>query len=90
MCHYGIITTNRKAPYIKGFRLSGKVFHPFPNREIEPRSSYIVGGVIVTTKTKYRLGGLLACPKNQDISSAKKKCPFFVPKIRGRQEEHDA
>ena len=31
-----------KAPYIKDFRLSGKVFHPFPNREIEPRSSYIV------------------------------------------------
>lgn len=30
----------------------GKVFHPFPNRKIEPRSSYIVGGVIVTTKIK--------------------------------------
>ncbi|MFR5778702.1 MAG: hypothetical protein ACLUGH_10445, partial [Oscillospiraceae bacterium] len=77
-------------PYIKGFRLSGKVFHPFPNRKIEPRSSYIVGGVIVTTKIKYRLGGLSACPRNQDISSAKKKCPFFVPKIRCRQEEHNA
>ena len=78
-----------KPPYIKGFRLSGKVFHPFPNRKIEPRSSYIVGGVIVTTKIKYRLGGLSARPRNQDISSEKKKCPFFVPKIRCRQEEHD-
>ena len=47
------------------------------------------GGVIVTTK-KYRLGGLSARPKNQDISSEKKKCPFFVPKIRCRQEEHNA
>ena len=73
----------------RGFRLSGKVFHPFPNRKIEPRSSYIVGGVIVTTKTKYCLGGLSARPRNQDISSEKKKCPFFVPKIRCRQEEHD-
>ena len=79
-----------KAPYIKGFRLSGKVFHPFPNRKIEPRSSYIVGGVIVTTKIKYRLGRLSARPRNQDISSEKKKCPFFVPKIRCRQEEHNA
>ena len=78
-----------KPPYIKGFRLSGKVFHPFPNRKIEPRSSYIVGGVIVTTKTKSCLGGLSARPTNQDISSEKKKCPFFVPKIRCRQEEHD-
>ena len=34
--HFGV----GKAPYIKGFRLSGKVFHPFPNRKIEPRSSY--------------------------------------------------
>ena len=41
------------------------------------------GGVIVTTKIKYRLGGLSARPRNQDISSEKKKCPFFVPKIRG-------
>ena len=64
--------------------LSGKVFHPFSNRKIEPRSSYIVGGVIVTTKTKYCLGGLSARPRNQDISSEKKKCPFFVPKIRCR------
>jgi len=70
--------------------LSGKVFHPFSNRKIEPRSSYIVGGVIVTTKTKYCLGGLSARPRNQDISSEKKKCPFFVPKIRCRQEEHNA
>ena len=46
--------------------------------------------VIVTTKTKYCLGGLSVCPRNQDISSEKKKCPFFVPKIRCRQEEHDA
>ena len=53
-----------KPPYIKGFRLSGKVFHPFPNRKIKPRSDYIVGGVIVTTKTKYRLGGLSARPRN--------------------------
>ena len=37
-----------------------RVFHPFPNRKIEPRSSYIVGGVIVTTKIKYRLGRLSA------------------------------
>ena len=47
------------------------------------------GGVIVTTKIKYRLGGLSVRPRNQDISSEKKKCPFFVPKIRCRQEEHD-
>jgi len=47
------------------------------------------GGVIVTTKTKYCLGGLSARPRNQDISSEKKKCPFFVPKVRCRQEEHD-
>ena len=33
-------------PYIEVFRLSGKVFHRFLNRKIEPRSSYIVGGVI--------------------------------------------
>ena len=79
-----------KAPYFKGFRLSGKVFHPFPTRKIKPRSSYIVGGVILTTKTKYRLGGLSACPRNQDISSEKKKCPFFVPKIQYRQEENNA
>ena len=64
--------------------------HPFPNRKIKPRSSYIVGGVIVTTKIKFRLGGLPAHPRNQDISSEKKKCPFFVPKIRCRQEEHNA
>lgn len=75
---------------IKGFEVFSLVFHPFPNRKIEPRSSYIVGGVIVTTKTKYRLGGLSARPRNQDISSEKKKCPFFVPKIRCRQEEHNA
>ena len=80
----------KKSSKLKGFRLSGKVFHPFPNRKIEPRSSYIVGGVIVTTKTKYRLGGQSAHPRNQDISSEKKKCPFFVPKIRCRQEEHNA
>ena len=48
------------------------------------------GGVIVTTKIKYRLGRLSARPRNQDISSEKKKCPFFVPKIRCRQEEHNA
>lgn len=75
---------------IKGFEVFSLVFHPFPNRKIEPRSSYIVGGVIVTTKIKYRLGRLSARPRNQDISSEKKKCPFFVPKIRCRQEEHNA
>ena len=57
--------------------------------EKSSREGYIVGGVIVTTKTKYCLGGLSARPTNQDISSEKKKCPFFVPKIRCRQEEHD-
>ena len=72
------------------FGYLARFFHPFPNRKIEPRSSYIVGGVIVTTKTKYRLGGLSTRPRNQDISSEKKKCPFFVPKIRCRQEEHNA
>ena len=72
------------------FGYLARFFHPFPNRKIEPRSSYIVGGVIVTTKTKYRLGGQSAHPRNQDISSEKKKCPFFVPKIRCRQEEHNA
>ena len=72
------------------FGYLARFFHPFPNRKIEPRSSYIVGGVIVTTKTKYCLGGLSARPRNQDISSEKKKCPFFVPKIRCRQEEHNA
>ena len=71
------------------FGYLARFFHPFPNRKIEPRSSYIVGGVIVTTKTKYRLGGQSAHPRNQDISSEKKKCPFFVPKIRCRQEEYD-
>ena len=71
------------------FGYLARFFHPFPNRKIEPRSSYIVGGVIVTTKIKYRLGGLSARPRNQDISSEKKKCPFFVPKIRCRQEEYD-
>ena len=90
LCHYGIITTNRKSPVYQGLQVYGKVFHPFPNRKIEPRSDYIVGGVIVTTKTKYCLGGLSARPRNQDISSEKKKCPFFVPKIRCRQEEHNA
>ena len=72
------------------FGYLARFFHPFPNRKIEPRSSYIVGGVIVTTKTKYCLGGLSVRPRNQDISSEKKKCPFFVPKIRCRQEEHNA
>ena len=38
------------ALYFKGFRLSGKVFHPFPTRKIKPRSNCIVGGVILTTK----------------------------------------
>ena len=71
------------------FGYQARFFHPFPNRKIEPRSSYIVGGVIVKTKIKYRLGRLSARPRNQDISSEKKKCPFFVPKIRCRQEEHD-
>ena len=75
---------------IKGFEVFSLVFHPFPNRKIEPRSSYFVGGVIVTTKIKYCLGGLSVRPRNQDISSEKKKCPFFVPKIRCRQEEHNA
>ena len=36
------------------------------------------GGVIVTTKIKYRLGGMSARPRNQDISSEKKKCPFLL------------
>ena len=84
VCPYDIITANRKSPVYQGLQVYGKVFHPFPNRKIEPRSSYIVGGVIVTTKTKYCLGGLSARPRNQDISSEKKKCPFFVPKIRCR------
>ena len=35
------------------------------------------------------MGRLSARPRNQDISSEKKKCPFFVPKIRCRQEEHN-
>ena len=46
--------------------------------------------IILTTKTKYRLGGLSAWPRNQDISSEKKKCPFFVPKIQYRQEKNNA
>lgn len=44
VCPYGIITTNRKSPVYQGVQVYGKVFHPFPNRKIEPRSSYIVGG----------------------------------------------
>ena len=76
LCPYGIITTNRKSPVFQGFSVIRQGFHPFPTRKIKPRSSYIVGGVILTTKTKYRLGGLSACPRNQDISSEKKKCPF--------------
>ena len=74
----------------QGFSVIRRIFHPFPTRKIKPRSSYIVGGVILTTKTKYRLGGLSAWPRNQDISSEKKKCPFFVPKIQYRQEKNNA
>ena len=36
LCPCGIIPTSRKSPYSKGFRLSGKAFHPFPSREIGP------------------------------------------------------
>ena len=35
-CPCGILPTSRKSPYSKGFRLSGKAFHPFPGRGIGP------------------------------------------------------
>ena len=82
LCPYGIITTNRKSPVYQGFSVIWQGFSSFSKPKIEPRSSYFVGGVIVTTKIKYRLGGLSVRPRNQDISSEKKKRPFFVPKIR--------
>ena len=41
---------------------------------------------IITTKNHWR--GLPARPRNQDISSVKKKCPFFHPKSdAGRRNE---
>ena len=41
---------------IKGFEVFSLVFHPFPNRKIEPRSSYFVGGVMLTALTTWCTG----------------------------------